>query len=190
MTNEDAINRAEALYREGRYEDAFDAYQRLAARSPDDGRLAAFVGALYYRGIGTDRNSDRAIEWYERAVDAGFWPAALDLAGVYTSQAKLREARELLEKVGALGFSPALYYLGRLYEVGRGVPADELKAYQYLRDAAQRGHVFAQRQIAVRLIKGKEGVLHIPRGITLFVWAVARAIRLKFNDPENEQIRV
>jgi TPR repeat protein len=62
-----------------------------------------------------------------------------------------------MEKAAAMGFSPALFHLGYIYQHGLDVPIDLQKAYKYHSAAATHGHIFAQRQILERYLRGEYG---------------------------------
>ena len=47
----------------------------------------------------------------------------------------------------------------------------------------------AQREIAVRMIKGELGVMRIPQGLYALARALWRVARLASKDPQNEKLR-
>jgi TPR repeat protein len=49
------------------YEAAFKWYREAALQG--DPRAMTFLGLMYRKGLGVARNPDRAIAWYERAVE-------------------------------------------------------------------------------------------------------------------------
>jgi len=57
----------------------------------------------------------------------------------------------------ALGNPNALYNLGQLYRMGRGVDTDYLKAREYYLRAAEKGHVGAQRNLGTLYYFGRTG---------------------------------
>lgn len=59
------------------------------------------------------------------------------------------EAAEWLRRAAALGLARAQFDLGRLYERGRGVSQDRLKAFRLYQEAAAQGHVRATFRIGV-----------------------------------------
>lgn len=62
--------------------------------------------------------------------------------------AALREFRPMAEQ----GDADAQYYLGRMYDLGHGIPEDDGEAVKWLRRAVEHGHVSAQNHLG-------EGVL-------------------------------
>jgi TPR repeat protein len=84
---------------------------------------AAFnVGVMYERGFVVERDSARAVEWYQKAVDGNVSVAKHNLALL------LREGRgtprdgkravELLQSAAHQGMTASMYSLGDVYERG------------------------------------------------------------------------
>jgi TPR repeat protein len=179
---------ARFFYSQGRYGEALALYRDLAEDYPHHGDLLAFIGQMHLRGLGTGANRDEAVLWYQRAADAGSPDSCVFLAGVYFKQGRRDEARRLLERAAETNYLPALYYLGRTYELGNGVPIDIGRAYRYFAQAAAKGHVFAQRQLAVRLIRGREGFVGRLRGLRIFAATLLNAFTIRRQDPSDERI--
>jgi TPR repeat protein len=58
-------------------------------------------------------------------------------------------------QVGAeKGDAKALYFLAKRYSKGESVPRDDVKAAQYMRQAAELGHPFAQNDLGSLYAKG------------------------------------
>ncbi|MCR5258611.1 MAG: hypothetical protein K6E40_10700 [Desulfovibrio sp.] len=62
------------------------------------------------------------------------------LKGSGTPEADLKRAARLLAKAAAMGHAGAQYELGNMYFLGDGVKADEGKAEEFFRKAADQGH--------------------------------------------------
>jgi TPR repeat protein len=79
--------------------------------------------------------------------------------------------------------------LGQLYFVGEGVEINRDKAFQYFERAAQNGHLFAQRNIAYEMIKGRRGIARIPVGVLLAIRGLLQVIKVTVKDPDSDTIR-
>lgn len=76
--------------------------------------------------------------------------------GVYAyERGDYPQARSEWLPYAALGNPNALYNLGQLYRMGRGVETDYLKAREYYRRAAEKGHVGAQRNLGTLYYFGR-----------------------------------
>ncbi|WP_321389271.1 SPOR domain-containing protein [Emcibacter sp.] len=69
------------------------------------------------------------------------------------------QAREEWLPYAALGNPNALYNLGQLYRMGRGVRQDFKKAEEYYLRAAEKGHVGAQRNLGTLYYFGRLGTI-------------------------------
>src|SRR3989442_987701 len=80
---------------------------------------------------------------------AGNHRAQVHLAMARTDQGRFREAIECLEHAAAGGYLPALYVLGRMHELGKWNAVDRARAMQRYKEAAERGHVWAEKRLAL-----------------------------------------
>jgi TPR repeat protein len=101
----------------------------------------------------TDRLHQRfrsAVRWLRKAAEQGHGEAQL-LLGVFLSSGDVfsflfdpEEAAEWFRKAADQGLSGAQLALARLYQMGRGVPRDELEAIRWFTKAAEQGDEDAQ----------------------------------------------
>ncbi|MCF8474180.1 MAG: SPOR domain-containing protein [Emcibacter sp.] len=92
----------------------------------------------------------------------GIWlysPAHATVAdGVFAyEQGDYQKAREEWLPYAALGNANALYNLGQLYRMGRGVEENYIKAEEYYQRAAEQGHIGAQRNLGTLYYFGRTG---------------------------------
>lgn len=99
---------------QGRYEKAFEGYERAArrlgrpAQTPDESLLYCRLGEMLFKGEGCGRD-EAAARAYDRLGCMDEVPASwLQLS----AHSHGTEAREALERSAKLGFGPALYQLG------------------------------------------------------------------------------
>lgn len=187
--SEDDYARAQRLSREGRYREALETYLVLAESEPQNGELYAFIGSMYFNGRGTAVDRGKAVWWCERAAEIGHLPAFVLLYKIYSMQEEWDAARNALEIAAIQGYSPALYYLGRLYRFGMGVTKDNERAHDYFKRAWARGHVFALRELAGSYMRGERGLLGIPNGLVMLARSVLLAAKIGWRDPTSERIQ-
>lgn len=183
----DDYRKASALYEAGKYDEALEQYRALAERGSTQAQI--FVGWMYQHGRGVAMNREEARRWYEKAAGARSPEGIFYLGKLCFIEQHYADAKRHFEDATAKNYSPAVYRLGRMYELGTGVPLDKHKAFKYFERAAQMGHLFAERAIAGRMIKGAYGALRIPEGLYRFVRALWLAARYMNRDEHDERIR-
>jgi len=94
-------------------------------------------------------------------ADSGDPKAQCQLAAVYLdgpdAQELFPQILVLYETAANQGYSDAQYYLGVIYDKGRGVTADDQKAREWYRIAANNNHRIGQFNYAVFLMQGRGG---------------------------------
>lgn len=140
--------------------EAFSLYQKSAKLGYTEGMFG--VGVCYELGIGTPKNSKKAISWYSKAEiniteDLINNPDPVgdrenELIKIYLNNEELinafldaaeesRKQSNVLENDTRLadeGDAEAQYRMGRRYLDGHGVEKDEKKAYEFFRKSAEQ----------------------------------------------------
>ena len=178
--------RAGALYRSRQFPAALKIYKSLAETPYATDQLVTHIGLMYGAGAGTDKDPEMAAEYLRRAPH--YPPAQYALSAIHALRGNLQDARRFLEQAAAQEYAPALYHMGRMYETGTWVTRDDSLAYRYFEAAAARGHVWAERQLAWRLMSGRLGVALIPMGFFRFIRALYIALRLHMANPSDERL--
>ncbi len=140
---------AEKQREAGKLKEAFDLYQQSAKLAC--GRAMTELAVCYEHSMGDflQEDMDMALKWAKRAVDydsegnsntvkriTAKLPGRAELAKAFEAHDR-NERREWLQKAVDLGNSTAMGDLGRIYQMGEGVPKDEQKAMElYERGAA------------------------------------------------------
>lgn len=185
---ENELARARILLAGGRYEEALSIY--LALADTRWGRAIYLrIGWMYDLGRGTEKDLRQAEYWYQRAANAGIPAGYYCLAVMRYREGRHDEMRGLMERAAEQGYLPALFDLGQLYMFGIGVPIDRIKAYEYYEQAAAQGHLFAQRAIAQKFIRGERGLWCIPKGLFMVAKIAWKGFRLKLKDPLNDCLK-
>jgi len=171
-----ALPTAQALFRDHRYAESLDYFQRAYAKLEDEmggDEAALMIGKLYLGAPGVERDTAKALTWLKKAAGARFnrtidmpvfdpveperntaiGEAAVILARLYQTGAAgvskdAVEARRWFERALEVGHVPAAAVLGDLYAFGAGVPADAKKAFDYYKKGASLGYAPAQNALA------------------------------------------
>ena len=180
-TETGSLEEAERLFRQREYSAALPLYRNLGEQGNLDAQLR--VGYMYLYGLGTeDREFEQAANWFRRAALAGSAKAEYFL-GVLADEVEedFTQALELYQRSAAKGYMPALFRLGLAFAGGRGVPADHQRAFSYFKQAAEKGHVYAEivwaknlRREARRPGEWLRGLYLTFRGPFLAMWIGAR----------------
>lgn len=186
-SNRSCYARAFALFKKGKREEALSEFHALAAGEYAPAQV--FVGWAYEAGEGVQADANEARRWYQAATDAGDPRAAYYLGSLTIRQGKGHEGVKLIEQSAARGYAPAIYRLGLLYAEGVCVGRDQDKAVRYLNEASLLGHPFAQREVAVRLLRGQAGFRGILRAVLWFCQTPWIAFRLVWADPDSDLLQ-
>eukprot|EP00826_Nyctotherus_ovalis_P037279 TRINITY_DN3389_c0_g1_i5.p2 TRINITY_DN3389_c0_g1~~TRINITY_DN3389_c0_g1_i5.p2 ORF type:complete len:362 (-),score=90.03 TRINITY_DN3389_c0_g1_i5:1942-3027(-) len=129
----------------------------------DSARACGCLGAIYERGLGTETSVEFAAECYEQGADMGDSYCCYRLGRLYESGVcgkgmdeddRVSEAVRLYEK--AANNADAMMRLGYLYEKGKYVERDQIKAMEYYKRAASNEHPVAMNNLGTYHFKRKE----------------------------------
>ena len=105
----------------------------------------------YYRGIGTEKNVEKAISIWKEYAEKADETACRNLGMEYLSGKYLKrdydKAFYWTQKAAALGDAVAINNLGWCYEKGYGTEKDIAKAVEYYRQVASQGNIVAQNNL-------------------------------------------
>lgn len=110
------------------------------------------IGMMYFKGLGTPVDNQKATEYFEKSAELGNQYAKRLLAFEYISGKNLHQNIEkgipLLTECANGGDAFACYQLGRLYFFGAdGLEKDKEKGMQYMNLSAEQGNDYAQNFI-------------------------------------------
>ena len=145
------------------------------------------MGWIFCTGGETvEKDPDEAKRWLTIASDNGDALATYLLGTILFVSGEKKAAMERFREAGERGVSSGLYQLGKLYEIGSGIDKDGEQAYEYYRQSASMGHVFARRRVASMLIGGHRGLIGRLVGIPMLVVAIVLGICTAVADPYGE----
>ncbi|MEO5321709.1 peptidoglycan-binding protein [Mesorhizobium sp. CC13] len=114
-----------------------------------------------------------------QAANAGD-PRALFEIGVRVAEARdtdMKSAGQWYEKSAELGFAPAQYRIGNMYEKGLGVDRDVSKAKTWYQLAAAQGNASAMHNLAVLLAMGADGTVDNDTAARWFIDAAELGVK-------------
>jgi TPR repeat protein/tetratricopeptide (TPR) repeat protein len=122
------------------------------------GEAQAMLAFILTSGPDDLRNLDEADLWYERSATAGcpqgYLGHAMAMARKGGGEAVQREVVRHLHKAAEGELPTALYLLGLVNEHGLGVARDTIKASEFYRRAAHKGHRSGQLRWGLALMHG------------------------------------
>ncbi|MFA7687392.1 MAG: tetratricopeptide repeat protein [Moheibacter sp.] len=115
------------------------------------------LGYLYDKGYGVSQDFDKAIYWYEKAINFRNSATAMNNIGnIYYMQKNYSQAKYWFEKATLKGNGPGMHGLAYLYEYGYGVNQDINKAVELYVNASNAGHVDAMFNLGLMYLNGKK----------------------------------
>lgn len=145
------ISIASHFYDSKDYKLAFDNY--LIAAELGNPFAQGMLGQMYFRGLGVNRDSVQAAEWYRKAAEQGHAGAQCCLGAMYSNGEGVTKdktkAVEWLRKAAEQRNALAQFNLGVIYSEGEGVEKDYAKAAEWYEKAAEQGNEDAKRQLGV-----------------------------------------
>jgi len=124
------------FYKIQKYDEALTYLQKGADAGNSLSQVA--LGDIYRLGRGTPQDLDKAIEWYEKALDAGE-KCMNNLGHVYYKKREMDKAFLLFKKASELSIRQGSYNLGLCYEFGYGTPIDYEAALREFTKAKKEG---------------------------------------------------
>ena len=112
MTEDEEFGRADELYDQQRYDEAYAIFLGLA----ESGYLAAYarVALMLFTGEGVTKNWDKSIEWDMRARDRGDSVGTFNLAMTCVELGRYDEARQYFEECSVAGDGDADFEIAKL----------------------------------------------------------------------------
>ncbi len=159
----------------------------LAARGSTMSQV--YLGNIYRRGEGgVSANLEESELWFRRAAEGGSLVALFHLAAIDLNQGRYAEGESTLKSAAKRNYSPAIYWLARLYWRGpkewRRLP----EARQLLEQAAGLGHIWAKRDLGKGYMAGTFGFRPL-RGARSFLSGAYCFFREAQRDPRSQRLR-
>ncbi len=118
----------------------------LAVAEPGDPEIWHTIGKAYRSGMGTKRDRAAAIQWFQKAAEAGYYPAMVQLGQCLSMPEPAIDragAIQWYRRAAAVGDASAMVWLGFAYREGSGVPQDYQLAVDWFIKAVAAGDIHA-----------------------------------------------
>lgn len=139
------------------YNRALNGFLSIGESGQADENLLYKIGRMYMRGLGTDTDMPKAIEYFQQSARLGNIGAKRYLALEYISGEYLEQDIDkgisALTECANIGDIIAAYKLGKIYFSGEFVYSDYNNAEKYLKIAADAGNEYAMFTLAKLYLK-------------------------------------
>jgi serine/threonine protein kinase/TPR repeat protein len=139
------------------FDEAFRIAAPLAAGGDRDAQYA--VGSFYDRGLGVERDLEKAAIWYRKAADQGQRSAQVNLATMYEYGSGVaqsdEEAFSWYRKAGDQDDAEAQNRIGVYYAQGQATPKDDTAAVLWYVKAAKQGYAKALKNLGDMYATGR-----------------------------------
>jgi hypothetical protein len=135
------LEKAHAAIKNGQYIECYNGVCRVAERGHPQAQN--ILGQLYEKGIGVEKNADKAVLYYEKAANQGLAEAQMRLGVMLRNGEGVardpKRARKWLTKAAHQNIGEAQYQLGQMYLHGEVSEPNLEAANVWLRRAASNG---------------------------------------------------
>ena len=142
---------------EEHFQNAFSGFLVLEEKSHDD-KLQYRLGQMLYQGIGTERDEEEAVRYWQQAAKLGNVNAQYALGKFWldTRTGDVHQVAAWLEKAADAGNTSAQYVLAKLYLEGRLGEKNAEKAGELFQKAAEQGNGFAAYRLGKLYLEGED----------------------------------
>jgi TPR repeat protein len=178
MSDVSSLSAAKNMLRGQRFPEAIAIFERIInEKSMDSAEAAYCLAIVHHTGSGVPKSVGEAEKYYLIAEQYGHPLATWRLAGIYYSRGELQKSYNSYRSI-AHNIPSAAYWAYQLLTIDNSLDDDSNASEEYLNSAADQSHALAQRIIAMRYVSGNEGLLKIPYGLALFIWATFNIFRV------------
>lgn len=122
------------------------------------------LGFLYQEGLGGERDLDKAQEIYHNLASAGDSKGMYFLGKLFLNTGQLLESLRYLEQSAQSHHVSGAFWAAELHHGLHGHPIDEKKYRFFIKQAADLGHIYAMRNVALDNMRDAK---------TFFIWIKA-----------------
>ena len=114
------------------------------------------LGKAYRDGLGAERDTTAAADWFQLCAEKGYDCSAYALGKLLLEQGNAEGGISWLKKAAERGNQYARYRLGKVYLLGEQAAKDLEAALEYLRSSAEQGNQYAQYTLGKLYLLGRE----------------------------------
>lgn len=167
-----------------------DAY-KLLLQLIDDNSGYAFntLGSFYETGTVVPLDKIAACSYYQRAVNENYISAFSRLGSILFDTGDIAYARSVFESGAKLGSLPCMYQLGVMMIEGQGGDVDQSQGRQWLKKAAQEGHIFSQRRIIGLEVRESKSIISKIMSASKILGLIGPALKEYIKDSDSEKLK-
>lgn len=186
MTNNNDFNKIEDLYFSGQYGEAFS--RCLDCAKQGNHKCQRFLGWIYYSGKNGLVDYEKAMEWFQKAIESNDAEAMYGLANIYYVKKDFQKAITWYLRSEKSGFIPARFRVGLMYQHGLGIEKDKKIAFQYYSSAASSGNLPAERACITLLLAGIGGTLGRILAVPKLLIVIVKTFFIALKDPNDQRL--
>jgi TPR repeat protein len=181
----DRERRANAMFNEKRYGEVLPILREAASEGSAWSR--EMLGYLYWQGYGVQVDHDQSVQHYEAAYAGGRSSVSNAIGRLHLKLGRPEMALEWFRKDSHKPIS-SLYWQYRVLKEHPHLERHPGETAEFLRKAADAGHIFAKRDLAFRMLSGREGLRMCFRGGREWVGLLPRIVRMAVKDVYDERL--
>ncbi|QKC96011.1 SEL1-like repeat protein [Mesorhizobium sp. NZP2298] len=168
-----------------RYAEALPVFEKLAEEG--DAWAHECLGYIYFCACGVAKNFGQAVRHYEAAYEGGRHAVA-NIAGVANFRAGRPEVALKWLRTETSKPISSLYWQFRVLDTNPQLERHAGECNELLLKAANAGHLFAQRALAMRMIKGRGNFGTRLQGLRMFFGIFPQVVRIAGSDQYDERL--
>lgn len=149
------------------FEQALNGFIQLD-KDINDPKLEYRMGYMFYQGIGTEQDTEKALGYLKKATVKGHAYAEWLIGKIYLEKGKKEEGINWLKKAAEHENPLAQYTIGKLYLKGEEVEKNLMKAKELFQKAAQQEHEYAQYYLGKMYLLGEDTEQNIEEAVKWF----------------------
>lgn len=149
------------------FEQALNGFIQLD-KDINDPKLEYRMGYMFYQGIGTEQDTEKALGYLKKATVKGHAYAEWLIGKIYLEKGKKEEGINWLKKAAEHENPLAQYTIGKLYLKGEEVEKNPMKAKELFQKAAQQEHEYAQYYLGKMYLLGEDTEQNIEEAVKWF----------------------
>ena len=128
----------------------------------NDPKLEYRMGYMFYQGIGTEQDTEKALEYLKKATVKGHTYAEWMIGKIYLERGEKEDGINWLKKAAEHEAAQqesgcAQYYLGKMYLLGEDTERNIEEAVKWFEKASENGNQYAQYQLGKIYLTGING---------------------------------
>lgn len=167
MVMQQELEKAAELGLLGNYAGARGIYESLVASGCSYAMVQ--LGYMEQVGKGATQNLERAEALFRDAGQNGSQLGSYYLSLLLVATKREEQGFHIMKELAEHSYLPAINRLGMMYHDGVGCNRDANAAAHYKSYAAKYGHLYAKRWVALEMLKGRRGLIQVPKGFLMLI---------------------